>query len=161
MKRKKKLPKVDDLDIAIMSILLFDAKKPYAEIGKKLKVSGGTVHVRIRKLIDSGIVSGSNLDVDYSRLGYSVTAFMGIYLEKSSYYDGVIEELKKIPEVVEAHYTTGDYSVFGKVICKGTKHLRSTLSEKVQKITGIQRTETFLSLDEGINRPLLLDEIDA
>ena len=161
MKKNKKLPKVDDLDIAILSILLFNAKKPYAEIGKKLKVSGGTVHVRIRKLMDCGIVNGSNLEVDYSLLGYTVTAFLGVYLEKSSYYNGVVEELKKIPEVVEAHYTTGAYSVFAKVICKSTEHLRNTLSSKIQQITGISRTETFLSLDEGINRPLLLEEIDA
>jgi Lrp/AsnC family transcriptional regulator for asnA, asnC and gidA len=161
MKKKKKLPKVDDLDISILSILLVDAKKPYAEIGKKLKVSGGTVHVRIRKLIDSEVVNGSNLNVDYSKLGFTVVAFLGIYLEKSSYYNGVIEELKKIPEVVEAHYTTGEYSIFSKMICKDTDHLMSTLSTKVQQITGISRTETFLSLDEGINRPLILEDVDA
>lgn len=161
MARKKKAFKIDDLDVAILSILLFNAKKPYAEIGKKLKVSGGTVHVRIRKLMDSGIVNGANLDVNYDMLGFSVTAFLGVYLEKSNYYTAVVEELKKIPEVVEAHYTTGEYSAFVKVRCKNTNHLKAVLSDKVQQITGIERTETFLSLDEGISRPVNLEDVEA
>ncbi|MEE9372385.1 MAG: Lrp/AsnC ligand binding domain-containing protein [Saprospiraceae bacterium] len=156
----KKLFDIDKIDRQIMSIMLQDAKTPYAEIGQKLFVSGGTVHVRLKKLMDQGIIQGSRLNVDFSKLGFDVIAFLGIYLAKSEMYNGVISELKDIPEVISAHYTTGTYSIFAKLICKDTIQLRDVLSTKIQKIDGIQRTETFISLEESINRPpyILEDE---
>ncbi|HMQ08312.1 MAG TPA: Lrp/AsnC ligand binding domain-containing protein [Saprospiraceae bacterium] len=157
----KKIPRreIDHTDLQIISILTFDSKTPYAEIGERIGVAAGTVHGRIKKMIDLGIVTGSKLSVEYSRLGYDICAFLGIYLKESSMYDRVSIALKKIPEVVEAHYTTGVYSIFVKVLCRDTEHLRRVLSNKIQKIEGIQRTETFISLHESINRPLLMDEI--
>ncbi len=149
-----KVNDIDKLDKQILSILMKDAKIPYTDIAKKLYVSGGTIHVRMRKLEQMGIVSGSSLIVDYTKLGYDVTAFLGIYLNKSSLYDEVAAALTKIPEVVGAHYTTGVYSIFAKIVCKDTNHLRLVLHDKIQKIQGIQRTETFISLEESINRPI-------
>jgi Lrp/AsnC family transcriptional regulator, regulator for asnA, asnC and gidA len=149
-----KLLELDDVDKQILSILMKDAKEPYTEIAKKIHVSGGTVHVRMRKLEDMGIVTGASLSIDYTKLGYDISAFLGIYLDKSSLYDEVAEELKKIPEVVAAHYTTGIYSIFAKIICRDTSHLKSILHDKIQKISGIQRTETFIALQESINRPI-------
>lgn len=149
---------IDDTDRKILAILMQDAKKPYTEIAKDIHVSGGTVHVRMKKLEAMGIVQGFNLTIDYSKLGYDVSAFLGIYLEKSSLYDEVSEELKRIPEVVGAHYTTGNYSIFAKVVCRDTNHLRDVLHGKIQKIQGIQRTETFISLEESINRPIKIVE---
>ncbi|MDH3651655.1 MAG: Lrp/AsnC ligand binding domain-containing protein, partial [Saprospiraceae bacterium] len=135
---------------------------PYTDIAKKLFVSGGTVHVRMRKLEQLGVVKNANLKVDYSKLGYDVTAFIGVFLDKSSMYQDVIEQLKETPEIVGAHYTTGNYAIFARLICKDTNHLRSVLSEKIQSIPGIQRTETFISLEESINRPInILEEEDA
>ncbi len=154
----KKPLDIDDLDLKILSILMEDAKTPYTEIGKKLFVSGGTIHVRMKKLQDIGIVKGAYLNIDHVLLGYDLSAFLGIYLKESSMYDNVIESLRKIPEIVSAHYTTGVYSIFARVICKDTDHLRNVLSGKVQKIQGIQRTETFISLDESIQRPVKLSE---
>ena len=98
---------IDDLDRKILSILMRNAKKPYTDIAKQLYVSGGTIHVRMKKLEDAGIVKGYNLAVDPSKLGYDISAFLGIYLDKSSLYEDVARELAKIPEVVAAHYTTG------------------------------------------------------
>ena len=95
--------------------------------------------------------------MDYKSLGYDITAFLGIYLEKSSLYSQVIEELSGIGEVVSAHYTTGNYGIFAKIIVRDTDHLRDVLSNKIQKIKGIQRTETFISLEESIERPLNVD----
>jgi Lrp/AsnC family transcriptional regulator, regulator for asnA, asnC and gidA len=149
-----KLLELDDVDKQILSILMKDAKEPYTEIAKKIHVSGGTVHVRMRKLEEMGIVTGASLSIDYTKLGYDISAFLGIYLDKSSLYDEVAEELKKIPEVVAAHYTTGIYSIFAKIICRDTSHLKSILHDKIQKISGIQRTETFIALQESINRPI-------
>ena len=150
---------IDKLDRQILSILMRDAKMPYTDIAKKLFVSGGTVHVRMRKLEQLGIVKEANLKVDYSQLGYDISAFIGIYLDKSSMYSQVIKNLKSIPEVVAAHYTTGNYAIFARVVCKDTQHLREVLSGKIQSIQGIQRTETFISLEESINRPInILEE---
>ena len=147
---------LDELDKSILSILMEDAKIPYTEIAKKLFVSGGTVHVRMRKLEKSGIVKRVSLVLDFNKLGYDITAFLGIYLNKSSMYDDVANQIAQIPEIVAAHYTTGNYSIFAKIICKDTEHLRKILHDQIQKIKGIQRTETFISLEESIERPLQL-----
>ena len=101
-----------------------------------------------------GIVKGSSLIIDYHKLGYDLTAFLGIYLENGSLYDDVAEHLRNIPEVVTAHYTTGTFAILCKIVCKDTNHLRHVLQDKIQKVSGIQRTETFISLEERINRPV-------
>ncbi len=145
--------KLDNTDLRIIAMMLEDAKTSYAEIGKELHVSGGTVHVRLKKLSEMGVITGSKLKVDFSKLGFDVTAFVGIFLEKSQYYGDVIADLKKIPEVISAHYTTGNYSIFTQVICRDTDHLREVLSTKIQQINGVQRTDTFISLEEPIHRP--------
>lgn len=145
-------PELDQLDKQILAKLVEDGKLPYTEIAKELFVSSGTIHVRMKKLEQAGIVQGSSLRLDYHKLGYDITAFLGIYLDKSSLYDEVAEQLKQIPEIVEANYTTGLYSIFAKLVCKDTNHLRLILHDKIQKIGGIQRTETFISLEQSINR---------
>ena len=149
-----KVHEIDELDKQILSILMRNAKKPYTDIAKQLSVSGGTIHVRMKKLEDAGIVKGYNLEIDHGKLGYDITAFLGIYLDKSSLYDTVAAELRNIPEVVSAHYTTGMYSIFTKIICRDTNHLRDVLHDKIQNIAGIQRTETFISLQESIDREI-------
>lgn len=145
-------PEIDALDKQILAKLIEDGKMPYTDIAKQLYVSSGTIHVRMKKMEQIGIVKGSSLTIDYHKLGYDITAFLGIHLDKSSLYDEVAEYLKQIPEVVEANYTTGLYSIFAKIICKDTNHLRLVLHDKIQKIPGIQRTETFISLEQSINR---------
>ncbi len=149
---------IDNIDLKILALLSEDAKIPYTEIAKKVYVSGGTVHVRMRKMEEMGIVRGTTLNMDYSKLGYDITAFLGIYLEKSSLYNPVVEDLKKVPEVVKIHYTTGNYSIFIKIHCRDTKHLREVLHDKIQKIDGIVRTETLISLEESLNRHIQLGE---
>ena len=149
---------IDKLDKQILSILMRNSKKPYTDIAKQLYVSGGTIHVRMKKLEEAGIVKGYNLTVDYSKLGYDICAFLGIYLDKSSLYDDVALELEKIPEIVGAHYTTGLYNIFAKIVCRDTDHLREVLHDKIQKISGIQRTETIISLQESIDRPINIAE---
>lgn len=151
---------LDQTDLKIINILLQDAKTPYAEIGKILFISPGTVHVRIKKLIESGIIKGTSAIIDHQLLGYDILAYLGVYLEKSGLSKNVGMELKKIPEVISADYTTGVYSLFVKVRCKDTKHLKEVLSKKIQAIGGIHRTETFISLESSIDRPLTLPVIE-
>jgi len=143
---------LDKLDLQIIQAMMEDAGVSYADLGKKLFVSGGTIHVRIKKLQELGVVKGTKLNVDLKHLGYDITAFVGIYLEKSSLYDQVAEDLRKIPEIIRLNYTTGNYSMFLEVVCKDIAQLRFVLHDSLQKIKGIERTETFISLDESFNR---------
>jgi Lrp/AsnC family transcriptional regulator for asnA, asnC and gidA len=108
--------------------------------------------VRIKKLEELGIVRGKRLAVDMKVLGYDVIAFIGIYLEKSSLYDSVAEALQKIPQIVRLNYTTGNYSMFAEIVCKDIQQLRFVLHDELQKIKGIERTETFISLEESFSR---------
>jgi Lrp/AsnC family transcriptional regulator for asnA, asnC and gidA len=77
---------------------------------------------------------------------------VGIYLEKSSLYDQVAEDLKKIPEIIRINYTTGNYSMFLEVVARDINSLRFVLHDQLQKIKGIERTETLISLAESLNR---------
>jgi Lrp/AsnC family transcriptional regulator for asnA, asnC and gidA len=147
---------LDKLDFQIIQEMMETAEVSYADLGKKLFVSGGTIHVRIKKLQELGIVKGTKLSVDMKELGYDVIAFIGIYLEKSSLYDTVAKELKKIPEIVRLNYTTGNYSMFAEVVCKDIQQLKFVLHDELQKIKGIERTETFISLDESFSRNVVV-----
>jgi len=147
---------LDKLDYQIIQEMMANAEISYADLGKKLFVSGGTIHVRIKKLEEIGIVKGTRLSVDLKSLGYDVIAFIGIYLEKSSLYDTVAKDLRKIPEIVRLNYTTGNYSMFAEVVCKDIQQLRFVLHDELQKIKGIERTETFISLDESFSRNVIV-----
>jgi len=147
---------IDEVDMNILSLLSQNANLPYTEIGKKIHVSGGTVHVRMTKMEEAGIVIGAQLVIDHTKLGWDISAFLGIYLDKSSLYEDVAKQLTEIPEVVNINYTTGIYSIFAKIVCRDTVHLREVLHDKIQKVQGIQRTETFISLEESLNRSVPL-----
>ena len=144
---------LDDLDRKILALLMANAKRPYTDIATTLFVSPGTIHVRMNKMIAAGIVRGQTLIVDPVALGYDVSAFLGIYLKGSGLYEAAAAWLKTIPEIVSAHYTTGVYSLFARVVCRDTNHLREVL-QRIQQFDGIQRTETFISLEETIQRPV-------
>ena len=133
-----------------------NAEISYADLGKKLFVSGGTIHVRIKKLEELKVVKGKKLSIDLKSLGYDVIAFIGVYIEKSSLYDTVAKELKKIPQIVRLNYTTGNYSMFAEIVCKDIQELRYVLHDELQKIKGIERTETFISLEESLDRNVVV-----
>ena len=149
---------VDKLDLKIIQEMLENAETPYAELGKKLFVSGGTIHVRIKKLEELGVIKGKKLKVNIGVLGYDITAFVGIFLEKSSLYDVVAKELEKIPEIIRLNYTTGNYSMYLEIVCKDIGQLRRVLHDGLQKIKGIERTETLISLAESFNRSVRVSE---
>lgn len=149
---------IDKLDLRIIQEMMENAETPYAELGKKLFVSGGTIHVRIKKLEELGIVKGKKLKVNLALLGYDITAFVGIFLEKSSLYDQVAKELEKIPEIVRLNYTTGNYSMYIEVVAKDINQLRRVLHDELQKIKGIERTETLISLAESFNRSVCVSK---
>lgn len=145
---------IDNVDRQILSLLMKNSRIPFTEIAQKVHVSPGTVHVRVKKMEEAGIIEGSQLSINSAAVGYDVTAFLGIFLVRSALYDQVLEKLREIPEVVNCHYTTGTYSMFVKVVCRDTHHLKNVLHDTIQPIEGISRTETLISLEESINRPL-------
>lgn len=149
---------IDKTDLKILEILMQDAKKPYTEIAKKVFVSPGTIHVRMHKMEESGIIEKTTLKVNYAKLGFDITAFIGIYLEKSQLYEHVLAQLKKIPEITSIHYTTGNYSMFLKIHCRDTNHLKEVLHDKIQQVEGIERSETMISLEESLDRNIPLAE---
>ncbi len=149
---------IDKLDLQIIQAMMHSANISYAELGKKLFVSGGTIHVRIKKLQELGVVKGIKLHINQKLLGYDVIAFIGIYLEKSSLYDVVAKELKKISQIIRLNYTTGNYSMFAEIVCKDIAELKFVLHDELQKIKGIERTDTIISLEESFLRDVQMME---
>ena len=147
---------IDNLDKQILTLLMANVTRAYTDIAKELGVSGGTIHVRMKKLAEMGVVKGSQLTVNPAAIGFDICAFIGVFLDKGSDYKDAVEQMRQIPEIVELHYTTGSYSMFSKIICRDTNHLREVLNEKLQTIKGVQRTETFISLEESINRQITI-----
>lgn len=143
---------LDDLDLQILDVLIKDSRTPYLEIARQCHVSGGTIHVRMKKMEEMGIIKGTKLIIDNSKLGYDVCCFIGIFLERASSFDHALTQLSNINEIVELHYTTGEYSIFIKVICKSINDLQNLLRTKIQAVDGIQRTDTFISLFQPIDR---------
>lgn len=134
-----------------------NARIPYLEVARECNVSGAAIHQRIQKLIRIGVITGSKFTIEPKKIGFKTCAYMGIFLEQASLYNEVLQELKKIPEVTQCHFTTGNYSVFIKIFAHDNEHLKSILSDKIQLISGIARTETFISLEEGFNRSIPID----
>lgn len=147
--------KLDDLDRKILADLMLDAKTPYAELGKRYKVSPATVHVRVEKMRSAGVIERTEVVVNPKLLGYDVCCFIGINLYSAREYNTAIEKLDKLPEVVEAYYTTGAYNIFVKIMCHSMEELQYVLIEKLQSIEEVQSTVTLISLQNPIKRDVL------
>ena len=147
---------IDGIDKEILRFLMDDARKPILQIANKIGISGAAIHQRLRKLEQSGVISGSKFTVNHKVLGYSTMAFVGVYLDKAARNLDAVRELRKIPEVLECHYTTGNWSILIKIICKDNEHLMALLNSKIQAIDGVSRTETFISLDQQIDLQIQL-----
>lgn len=142
--------KLDNVDHQILDMLIDNSRVPFTDIAKKHNVSAGTIHVRVKKMEDAGIITGSSLTVDYKKLGYSFIAYVGIYLNKTSQTKFVLERLKTIPNVTVAHITTGKFNIFCKIRAKSTSHAKDIIYQ-IDDIEGVLRTETMISLEESIN----------
>jgi Lrp/AsnC family transcriptional regulator, regulator for asnA, asnC and gidA len=145
---------IDSLDRKILSIIKKNARTPFLEVGRACDVSGAAVHQRVQRLIKEGVITGAEFILDPNKVGYHTCAYMGIFLEKASLFKDVARLLEQIPEIVECHYTTGNYSIFIKIYARNNDHLRKILTDNLQAISGISRTETFISLEESFKRQL-------
>lgn len=148
---------IDSLDKKIIKLITKNARIPYLEVARECNVSGAAIHQRIQKLTNIGVISGSKFIIEPKKIGYKTCAYMGIFLDKASLYNSVMADLKKIPEITQCHFTTGNYSIFIKIYAKDNEHLKSILSDNIQLIPGISRTETFISLEVGFNRSVPID----
>ncbi|MCB7482321.1 Lrp/AsnC family transcriptional regulator [Christiangramia sediminis] len=146
--------KLDGIDKTILNFLMKDAKKPILEIAKNIGITGAAVHQRLRKLEKSGLIKGSKMMLDARLLGYKTMAFVGVYLDKAVSNPQAVKQLSEIPEVIECHYTTGNWSIFLKILCTDNEHLMHVLNKNIQAIEGVSRTETFISLNQQINRQI-------
>ena len=142
--------KLDEVDHQILDILIDNTRIPFTDIAKKLLISAGTVHVRVKKMEEAGLIKGSTLNLDYVKLDYSFIAYVGIFLEKNRMTEKVLTDLKAIPYVTVAHITTGRFNIFCKVRAKDTKSAKDIIF-LIDDISGVQRTETMISLEESIN----------
>ncbi len=146
---------IDDTDIKIINSLVGNSRRSTTKISEELDISNVATQQRITKLETQGIIKGYTAKIDYLKLGYKTAAYLGIFLEKAKNYHDVISQLQQVPEILEAHFTTGNYSIFAKVYAKDNIHLMEILSKEIQSIDGIARTETFISLEEGVNKELI------
>ena len=144
--------KMDNLDKSILHALMDNARVPYAELAKKFEVSAGTIHVRVEKMKQANVITGTKVSINEKNLGYDVCCFIGINLKNAKDYPDTIKRLEALEEVVEAYYTTGNYSIFIKVVTRSIDHLQDVLINKIQAIDVIQSTETLISLQNPINR---------
>lgn len=154
MKNNNNSVKIDGIDKKILRYLMEDARKPILEIARNIGISGAAIHQRLRKLESSGLIAGSKFVINPKVLGYSTMAYIGIYLDKAMTNPRAVKQLEEIPEVLECHYTTGNWSILIKVLCKDNEHLMQVLNKKIQQIEGVSRTETFISLNQQIDRQI-------
>ena len=145
---------IDGIDKKILRVLMEDARTPVLEIARQVGISGAAIHQRLRKLEKSGLLTGSKFIVNPKVLGYTTMAYVGIYLDKAMSNPEAVKQLKNIPEVLECHYTTGHWSVFIKILAKDNEHLMYLLNKEIQSINGVSRTETFVSLQQQIDRQI-------
>ena len=144
---------IDDVDRKILTYLQEDARMPYLDIARKLVVSGGTIHQRVDRLKKIGIIKGSRVILDPTKLGHDVSVFLGVHLISGKNLNEVIEKMRKLKEIQEVHYTTGDYGLLIKVTTKSIQHFHEFLVNELQAMEEIRATESFVILDSPIGTP--------
>ena len=153
---KNDIVKLDGIDKKILKMLMENSRRPILEIAKNIGISGAAIHQRLRKLEKQNLIIGSSIKVNTKILGYTTMAFIGIFLDRATNNKTVVNQLNEIKEILECHYTTGDWSVLAKLICKDNEDLMQILTKKIQTIKGVARTETYISLEQQINRQITL-----
>lgn len=142
--------KIDQLDKKILGLLVTNARMPFSEIAKELEVAPGTIHSRVKRMEDTGIIAGATLRLNYEVLGVTFTSYIGIFLNQTSDSEEVMRGLLEIPEVTVAHLVTGQYGIYCKIRTRDTRHAKQVIYE-INEIQGITRTESIISLEESIN----------
>lgn len=147
---------LDALDEQILKMIATNARIPFLEVARACNVSGAAIHQRIQKLTNMGVLKGSEFIIDPEKVGFETCAYIGIYLKDPSSFDEVTKALMKIPEIVECHYTTGEYDMFIKLYARNNHHLLSIIHDKLQPLQ-LARTETLISFHEAIKRQIPIE----
>ncbi|MEZ3531496.1 MAG: Lrp/AsnC ligand binding domain-containing protein [Muribaculaceae bacterium] len=150
------MDRIDNLDKKILNIIMKNARIASKDVALECGVSRAAIHQRIQRLIEMKVITGSGYTVNPKSLGYNTCTYIGVSLEKGSMYREVVQELEKIPEVVECHYTTGPYSMLIKVYAQDNQHLMQLLNDQIQHIAGVTETETLISLEQSMNRQVYI-----
>ena len=150
--------KHDKLDKQILQMISKDARVPFLEVARICNVSGAAIHQRIQKLTNLGILKGSQFVIDPEKIGYETCAFIGLNLKDPETFDQVVEELKRIPEVTECHYTTGNFDMFIKIYAKNNHDLLTLIHDKLQPL-GLSSSETLISFHSAFERLLPVTEL--
>ncbi len=145
---------LDEIDLKILDIITQNARIPFKDVATEVGISRAAVHQRVNRMIDLEVITGSGYHINPNKVDFKTCSYIGIFLEKGGLFSEVVEKLKMIPEIVECHYTTGQYAIFVKVYAKDNEHLKNILSSQVQKIQGISSTETFISLEQTFKRTI-------
>ena len=145
---------LDEVDLKILDIITQNARIPFKDVAKEVGVSRAAVHQRVNRMIDLDVIIGSGYHINPNKVDFKTCSYIGVFLDKGGLFTEVVEKLKLIPEIVECHYTTGQYAIFAKVYAKDNEHLKTILSGRIQKIPGIASTETFISLEESFKRTI-------
>ncbi len=153
------MEKIDDLDKQILEIISCNARVPFKDVASVCGISRAAIHQRVQRLIDMGVIIGSGYHVNPSSLGYNTCTYVGIILERGNQYQSVVEELSKIPEIVECHFTTGPYTLLIKLYARDNKHLKELLNNKIQEIPSVTSTETLISLEQSIKKELPVERM--
>jgi Lrp/AsnC family transcriptional regulator, regulator for asnA, asnC and gidA len=143
---------LDEIDYKILDIISKNARLPFKDVATECGISRAAVHQRVNRMVEMEVIIGSGYYIDPKKVDYHTCTFIGIFLDKGGLYETVTEKLKSIPEVVECHYTTGQYAIFVKVYARDNEHLKAILNESIQKIQGVSSTETLISLEETFKR---------
>ncbi|WP_159520206.1 Lrp/AsnC family transcriptional regulator [Sunxiuqinia indica] len=149
---------LDQIDLHILDIITKNARVPFKDVASEVGVSRAAVHQRVNRMVEMDVITGSGYHIDPKKVDYKTCTYVGVFLEKGGFYEDVANQLKEIPEIVECHYTTGQYAIFVKVYARDNEHLKEVLSDKVQRIGGISSTETFISLEETFKRQVPIHE---
>ena len=145
--------KLDKLDQRILHMISEDARVPFLEVARVCNVSGAAIHQRIQKLTAMGILRGSQFIIDPEKIGYETCAYIGLNLKNPEDFDHVLEALKKIPEVTECHYTTGNYDMFIKIYARNNHHLLTIIHDQLQPL-GLSSSQTLISFHSAFQRQL-------
>lgn len=149
---------LDQIDLHILDIITKNARIPFKDVAAEVGISRAAVHQRVNRMIEMKVITGSGYHIDPKKVDYKTCTYVGVFLEKGGFYEDVAKQLQDIPEIVECHYTTGQYAIFVKVYARDNEHLKEVLSDKMQKIPGISSTETFISLEETFKRQVPIQE---
>ncbi len=149
---------VDEIDQKILGFLVKNARMPFLEIARECGISGAAIHQRVKKMEEAGVIDGSRMNVKPKALGYDVCAYAGVQFAAANQYEGVVDALRQMQEVVECHFTTGKFALLLKIYCRDNEHLMEVLVNTIQNIPGVMNTETFISLDQAFERQVYVKD---